>query len=85
MPIMGGADNYGQRKAPFLRCFKTASADRIVRKGAMVLINIDKLREYMLDYVGAAAFGGFPAAIIDTMEIQDMAPRFSARKLKILG
>lgn len=51
----------------------------------MVLINIDKLREYMLDYVGAAAFGGFPAAIIDTMEIQDMDPKILCKKAENLG
>lgn len=51
----------------------------------MVLINIDKLREYMLDYVGEAAFGGLPAAIIDTMEIQDMDPKILCKKAENLG
>lgn len=51
----------------------------------MALIDIDKLREYMLDYVGTAAFSGFPAAIIDAMDIQNMDSKTLCKKAENLG
>ena len=38
----------------------------------MATIDVDKLRDYLADYTGTAAFGGFPAALLDTMDIEDM-------------
>lgn len=51
----------------------------------MALIDIDKLRECMLDYVGTAAFGEFPAAIIDAIDIQNMDPKTLCKKAENLG
>lgn len=38
----------------------------------MSTIDVDKLRDYLTDYTGTAAFNGFPAALLDTMDIEDM-------------
>lgn len=38
----------------------------------MALIDVERLRAYLLDCCGTAAFGGFPAAMIDIAEIEDM-------------
>lgn len=51
----------------------------------MALIDINKLREYILDYAGTAAFSGFPAAIIDAMDIQNMDPKILCKKAENLG
>lgn len=37
-----------------------------------VRIDIDRLRDYMVDYCGTAAFSGFSAAILDAWEIERM-------------
>ncbi|MGI6221741.1 MAG: hypothetical protein ACOYIP_07770 [Coriobacteriales bacterium] len=36
----------------------------------MATIDVDKLRAYLLDYCGTAMFSGFPAALIDVVDIQ---------------
>ena len=36
----------------------------------MATINVDKLRKYLLDYCGSAMFSGFPAALIDVIDIE---------------
>ena len=33
-------------------------------------VNVDALREYLLDYCGAAMFSGFPAAVLDVVDIE---------------
>ncbi len=38
-------------------------------------IDIDSLRDYLLDYCGTAMFGGFPAAVLDVSDIESMSPR----------
>lgn len=38
-----------------------------------IIIDIDELRSDMQDYYGTAAFNGFPAAIMDEWEIEDMS------------
>lgn len=38
----------------------------------MATIDVDKLRDHLTDYTGTAAFNGFPAALLDTMDIEDM-------------
>lgn len=35
-----------------------------------IQIDIDALRNYLMDYCGSAIFSGFPAAIIDVAEIE---------------
>mgnify|MGYP007015038032 FL=1 len=39
-------------------------------------VDVDQLREGLLDYAGSAAGVGFPAAMLDVMDIEDeSAPR----------
>lgn len=33
-------------------------------------VDIDALREYLLDYCGTAMFSGFPAAVLDVIGIE---------------
>ena len=33
-------------------------------------VDIDALREYLLDYCGTAMFSGFPAAVLDAIGIE---------------
>ena len=33
-------------------------------------IDVDALREYLLDYCGTAMFSGFPAAVLDVVDIE---------------
>lgn len=35
-----------------------------------IQIDIDALRDYLMDYCGSAIFSGFPTAIIDIVEIE---------------
>lgn len=36
-------------------------------------IDIDQLRSYLIDYCGTAAYGGFPAAMLDVMDLECMS------------
>ncbi len=38
----------------------------------MATIDVDKLREYMEDYYGTAAFNGFPVAMADLVELSNL-------------
>ena len=38
-----------------------------------IRVDVDRLREYMLDEYGTAAFNGFPAAVMDAWEIEGMS------------
>lgn len=38
-------------------------------------INVDQLRESMIDRAGSAAGVGFPAAIFDVVDIEDESPQ----------
>ena len=51
----------------------------------MARIDIDELRDYMEDYTGAAAFNGFPAAILDTIDIENMDPYELCEKAEEMG
>ena len=51
----------------------------------MALVDVDALRGYLMDYCGTAAFSGFPAAIIDVAEIEDMSGEELCRKAEDLG
>lgn len=33
-------------------------------------IDVDALREYLLDYCGTAMFSGFPTAVLDVVDIE---------------
>lgn len=51
----------------------------------MVLIDVDALRAYLLDYCGTAMFGGFPAALLDVADIERMDGEQLCRKAEELG
>ena len=36
-------------------------------------IDIDQLRSYLIDYCDTAAYGGFPAAMLDVMDLERMS------------
>lgn len=38
-------------------------------------VDVDQLREGLLDYAGSAAGVGFPAAMLDVMDIEDESPQ----------
>lgn len=38
-----------------------------------ITVNIDALRDYLIDYVGAAMDAGLPMAMADLIEIETMA------------
>ena len=38
-----------------------------------IKVDVDRLREYMMDEYGTAAFGGFPIAALDAWEIERMS------------
>ena len=37
-----------------------------------IRVDVDRLRDYMEDYYGTAAFNGFPAAIADAWAVERM-------------
>ncbi len=51
----------------------------------MALIDVDELRDCLEDYYGTAMFGGFPAAVIDLAESEDMSGEELCRKAEELG
>ena len=51
----------------------------------MALIDVDALRDYLLDYCGTAMFGGFPAALLDVADIDRMSSEELCRKAEELG
>lgn len=51
----------------------------------MATIDVDKLRDYMVDYAGTAAFNGFPSAFLDIMDVQNMDPCELCREAEDLG
>lgn len=55
------------------------------KDGAMALIDVDDLRDYLEDYCGTAMLGGFPAAVLDVAEIEDMNGEELCRKAEELG
>ena len=38
-------------------------------------VDVDQLRESLLDCAGSAAGAGFPAAMLDVMDIEDESPQ----------
>lgn len=46
----------------------------------MALINVEALRDYLLDYCGTAMFSGFPAALLDVADIERMSAEELCRK-----
>ena len=48
-------------------------------------IDVDELRDYMVDYCGTAAFPGSPAAILDVVDIARMDGYELCEKAEDLG
>ena len=53
--------------------------------GPMALVDVDSLRAYLLDYCGAAAFSGFPAALLDMADIERASGQELCRIAECLG
>ena len=51
----------------------------------MAKIDTDKLRDYLEDYCGTAAFYGFPAALLDVGDIENMDGYELCEKAEDLG
>ena len=51
----------------------------------MAKINADELRDYLKDYCGTAASSGFPAALLDVADIEDMDGYELCEKAENLG
>lgn len=52
---------------------------------SMAKIDTDELRDYLEDYCGTAAFSGFPAALLDVADIEDMDGYELCEKSEDLG
>ena len=50
-----------------------------------IQVDVERLREYLLDEYGSAAFSGFPAAAMDAWEIEQMDGYELCRKAESLG
>ena len=48
-------------------------------------IDVDELRDYMIDYCGTAAFSGSPAAVLDVVDIEKMDGYELCEKAEDLG
>ena len=51
----------------------------------MAKIDTDKLRDYLEDYCGTAASSGFPAALLDVRDIENMDGYELCEKAEDLG
>ena len=51
----------------------------------MATIDVDKLREHLMDYCGTAAFSGFPAAALDLIDVQSASGYELCRQAERLG
>ncbi len=51
----------------------------------MATIDVDELREYLIDYCGTAMTSGFPAAILDLSDIESMSGYELCRKAESMG
>ncbi|MBR0405261.1 MAG: hypothetical protein IJI68_08695 [Eggerthellaceae bacterium] len=50
-----------------------------------IQVDVERLREHLLDEYGSAVFSGFPAAVLDAWEIEDMDGYELCRKAEKLG
>lgn len=51
----------------------------------MATIDVNRLRDYLLDDCGTAMFSGFPAAVMDVCEIENMSGYELCEKAEDLG
>jgi hypothetical protein len=57
-----------------------------VRKGeGVATIDVEALRQYLVDYCGAAMFNGFEAAVLDLAEIESMSGLELCKKAESMG
>lgn len=52
---------------------------------ALVDIDVDALRAYLLDYCGTAMFSGFPVAVLDVVDIERASGEELCRIAERLG
>ena len=50
-----------------------------------IKVDVDRLREFMVDEYGTAAFNGFPAAVMDAWEIDRMSGEELCREAERRG
>lgn len=48
-------------------------------------IDVEALREYLVDYCGTAVLGGFPAAMMDLADVEGMSPLELCQKAEDMG
>lgn len=51
----------------------------------MTEIMVDRLRDYMLDYCGSAMMSGFPAAVLDIVDVERASDEELCRLAEKLG
>ena len=51
----------------------------------MVKIDVDELRDYMKDYYGTAMVSGFPAAVLDVVDIERASGEELCRMAERMG
>lgn len=51
----------------------------------MATIDVDRLRAYLEDYAGTAAFNGLPAALVDAFDVDCMDPHELCERAEELG
>lgn len=51
----------------------------------MATIDVDRLRTYLEDYAGTAAFGGLPAALVEVFDVEGMDPHELCERAEELG
>jgi hypothetical protein len=57
-----------------------------LRKGErLATIDVEALRQYLVDYCGAAMFNGFEAAVLDLAEIESMSGLELCKKAESMG
>ncbi len=61
------------------------SADSEKGQNMEIRVDVDRLRDYMQDECGTAAFNGFPTAMVDEWEIERMDGYELCRKAEQMG
>lgn len=51
----------------------------------MATIDVDALRDYLLDYCGSAMMSGFPAAVLDVVDIERASGEELCRMAERMG
>ena len=51
----------------------------------MAAIDVDELRDYMKDYCGSAMMSGFPAAVLDVVDVERASGEELCRMVEQMG